>query len=166
VLLLSTAVFHVFPAVSALSPDISVFSQVDMLVLPVLTLVIWETPYIARIMRASMIEVLESEYVEAARLKGLSEWRVVTRHAFPNAVVPLIQVLAVQTAFLAGSLVVVEFVFGYPGVGQSLVMSVTSRDVPTVQATALLIAAVYVAVNFIADVATILVSPRLRTAFR
>jgi peptide/nickel transport system permease protein len=133
-------------------------------VLPVATLSIAVAPYIARFMRASLIEVLESDYVEMARLKGLPEREVVLRHAIPNAIVPSIQAIALTLVYLAGGIVAVEFVFSYPGIGAKLVDSVNNRDVPIVQAVSLLIAAVYVVVNLLADIATILVSPRVRTS--
>lgn len=166
VLLLSTTLLHLFPAVSLIAPGAKPWAQPNLLVLPVLTLVIWELPYVSRIMRASMIDVLESEYIESARLKGVPERRVLWRHALPNAVIPTIQVTAVQIAFLAGSLVVVEYVFDYQGIGQGFVQAVTDRDVPVVQGIAILIAAVYVVVNLLADVATVLISPRLRTSLK
>jgi len=135
-------------------------------VLPAATLVIAVTPYISRIMRASMVEVLESDYVTMARLKGLSNRVVIWRHAVPNAIVPAIQVSALQLAYMAGGVIVVEFVFSYPGMGAQLVDSVANRDVPVVQALTIIIAAVYVILNLLADLATILVTPRLRTAGR
>jgi peptide/nickel transport system permease protein len=165
VLLLSTTVFHLLPALAFIDPGVPVWLQLKKLVLPVLVLIIWEAPYVSRIMRASMIEILESDYVEMARLKGLPERRVVAWHALPAAIVPTIQVIAVQIAFLAGGLVIVEFIFGFPGIGQALVNAVADRDLPTVQAVSLLMAAVYVVLNLLADIATILVSPRLRTSF-
>jgi peptide/nickel transport system permease protein len=121
-------------------------------------------PYTARIMRASMVEVLESDYVEMAQLKGLAERRVIWRHAVPNAIAPTIQVTALNLAYLAGGIVVVEYVFGYAGIGSALVDAVHNRDIPVVQALAMLIATVYVVLNVVADVAAILVSPRLRTS--
>jgi len=121
-------------------------------------------PYTFRMVRAATIEALESEYVEMARLKGLSERRVLLRHALPNAVAPTIQVIGLNFLYLAGGIVVVEFVFAYPGIGGGFVEAVANRDFPTVQALALIIAAVYVFLNVAADVATILVSPRLRTS--
>jgi peptide/nickel transport system permease protein len=166
VLLFSTTVFHWFPAVSLIEPDLPIWKQLDKLVLPVLTLVIYEAPYVSRIMRASMIEILESEYIDMARLKGLSERRVLASHALPNSIIPTIQVIAVQLAVLVGGIVIVEFVFGYPGIGQGLVNAVADRDLPMVQAISLLIAGVYVIVNMLADIATILLTPRLRTAYR
>jgi peptide/nickel transport system permease protein len=115
-------------------------------------------------MRASMVEVLESDYVTMARLKGLPNRTVIWRHAVPNAIVPAIQVSALQLAYMAGGVVVVEVVFGFPGIGSALVDAVGNRDIPEVQALAIIIAAVYVVVNLIADILTILVTPRLRTA--
>jgi peptide/nickel transport system permease protein len=166
VVLFGTTVFTVLPPVSLIPPDSAPWNYPKELILPTLTLVIAVTPYIARIMRASMIEVLESDYVEMARLKGLRERKVVWGHALPNAIAPTIQVTALNLAYLAGGIVVVEFVFAYPGIGAALIDAVANRDIPVVQAVALLIAAVYVVLNLIADVATILVSPRVRTTLR
>jgi peptide/nickel transport system permease protein len=166
VVLLGTTVFHVLPAVSLIPPDEPAWRHLKELVLPVATLVLAVTPYIARIMRASMVEVLESDYVEMARLKGMPERVVVWRHAVRNAIAPAIQVIALNLAYLAGGIVVVEFVFGYPGIGAAFVDAVSNRDLPVVQTLALLIAAAYVVLNVCADVATILVSPRLRTSLR
>ncbi len=166
VVLLGTTVFTVLPPVSLIPPGSPPWNYPQELILPTLTLVVAVTPYIARIMRASMVEVLESEYVEMARLKGLRERKVVWRHALPNAIAPTIQVTAINLAYLAGGIVVVEFVFAYAGIGAALVDGVANRDIPIVQAVSLLIAGVYVVLNLIADVATILVSPRVRTTLR
>jgi peptide/nickel transport system permease protein len=165
-LLFATNLSHVFPAVSIIPPGEHAWNQLNAVVLPAATLIIAVTPYISRIMRASMVEVLESDYVTMARLKGLSNRTVIWRHAVPNAIVPAIQVSALQLAYMAGGVVVVEFVFSYPGIGSSLVDAVGNRDVPVVQALAIIIAAVYVVVNLIADLLTIVVTPRLRTAGR
>jgi peptide/nickel transport system permease protein len=166
VLLFATRVFHVLPAVSLIPPDSSPWQNLKELVLPTATLVLAVSPYVARIMRASMVEVLESDFVEMARLKGMPERYVLWRHAVPNAIAPAIQVIALNLAYLAGGIVVVEFVFAYPGIGSALVDGVANRDLPIVQALAVLIAAVYVGCNVLADIATILVSPRLRTSLR
>jgi peptide/nickel transport system permease protein len=166
VLLFATSVFKVLPAVSLIPPGDHAWQHLNVVVLPAATLVLAVTPYISRIMRGSMIEVLESEYVTMARLKGLSERKVIWRHAVPNAIVPAIQVSALQLAWMAGGVVVVEFVFSYPGVGAALADAVGNRDVPVVQAIVLIIAAVYVVLNVLADVTTIMVTPRLRTAGR
>ena len=162
----ATSIMHFMPAVSRIDPSISVWSQLNLLILPVLTLVLAVAPYISRILRASMIEVLESDYVQMARLKGMPERTVMSRHALPNAVIPAIQVSALQLAWLAGGVVVVEYVFNYPGIGSAFIDAVKNRDLPVVQAIALLIAGVYVVANLTADILTILVSPRLRTGLR
>jgi peptide/nickel transport system permease protein len=161
--LLSTSVFHIFPAVT-ISSGGGPWEHPGSMVLPVLTLVCAVTPYITRIVRATLIEVLESDYVELARLKGIPEGIVVRRHALRNAIVPGIQVIGLQLAWLAGGVVVVEYLFSYPGIGQALVGAVQNRDVPIVQALSMLIAAVYVTVNLVADVLSILATPRARTS--
>jgi peptide/nickel transport system permease protein len=162
----STTVFHVLPSVIVTEPGSRPWEYPRELVLPVITLIIAVVPYTTRIMRASTVEILESDFVEMARLKGLSEGRVLWRHAVPNALAPTFQITALNLAYLAGGIVVVEKVFNYPGIGLLLVDSVRARDMPTVQAIALLIAALYVVLNLLADVATILVSPRLRTSLQ
>jgi len=162
----STTIFHVLPSVIVTEPGSRPWNYPRELVLPVITLIIAVVPYTTRIMRASTVEILESDFVEMARLKGLSERRVLWRHAVPNALAPTFQITALNLAYLAGGIVVVEAVFNYPGIGLLLVESVRARDMPTVQAIALLIAALYVVLNLLADVATILVSPRLRTSMQ
>ena len=164
VMIFATQVLHVLPAVAMISDDEPIWAQADQAILPALALVLSVVPYMGRMMRGSMIEVLESDYVQMARLKGMPRRRVVVRHALPNAVVPFLQVTALQLAWLAGGVVVIEFVFRYPGMGQALVDAVTNRDLPVVQALTLLIGGVYVVLNTLADIATILLTPRLRTA--
>jgi peptide/nickel transport system permease protein len=166
ILLFATGVFHWFPAVSLLAPGEKAWQDPRVVVLPAATLVLAVTPYISRIMRGSMVEVLESEYVTMARLKGLPERTVIWRHAVPNAIVPAIQVTALQLAWMAGGVVVVEYVFSYPGIGAALVDAVANRDMPVVQTVTMLAAGVYVLLNLLADLATIFVTPRLRTATR
>ncbi len=166
VLLFATSVSHVLPAVSILPPGTHAWEDPKVVVLPAATLVLAVTPYISRIMRGSMVEVLESEYVTMARLKGLPERTVIWRHAVPNAIVPAIQVTALQLAWMAGGVVVVEFVFQNPGIGAALVDAVALRDMPVVQTVTMLAAGIYVGLNLLADIATILVTPKLRTAGR
>ena len=166
IVLLATTVSNLLPAVSSIPPGTAPWADLEGLVLPTLTLVLAVTPYVVRIMRASMVEVLESEYVEMARLKGLPERRVVWRHALPNALGPTFQVIALNLAYLAGGVIIVEFVFNFPGIGGALRDAVSTRDLPVVQAIAMVIAAVYVLTNLAADIATILVTPRLRTRLR
>lgn len=163
IVLLATTVFTVFPSVTLAEPGVPVWDRPSQLVLPVLTLVLVVTPYIVRMMRATMIDVLASGYVEMARLKGLPERIVITRHALPHAIGPVAQVVALQLAWLAGGVVVVEFLYRYPGIGQALIDAVNNRDVQVVQAITLLIAGVYIVVNLLADVVGILANPKLRT---
>jgi len=163
VILFATTVFHVLPAISTVPPGSRPWNNWVALILPVLTLMIAVAPYVARIMRASMIEVLESDYVEMARLKGLPERTVLIRHALPNALGPVFQVIALNLAYLAGGIIVVEFVFNYSGIGGAITEAVVNHDLPVIQALAMLIAALYVVLNLLADVATILVTPKLRT---
>lgn len=163
VTLFATSVFKVLPAVTMSPPDSHVWQFPSQLVLPTLTLAIVVTPYIARMTRATMIEALESGYVEMARLKGVPERRVVFRHALPHAVGPIAQVVAIQLAWLAGGIVVVEYLFRYPGLGVALIDAVNYRDVQVVQAVSLLIAAVYVVVNLLADLVSIAANPKLRS---
>ncbi|WP_411720079.1 ABC transporter permease [Mycetocola sp.] len=164
VLLLSTGVFHLFPGVFVLVPGEQVWSNPPQLVLPILTLVVAVSPYIIRIMRATMLEVLDSQYVQQARLKGLPERTVILRHAMPNAIGPVAQVIALQLAWLIGGVVIVEYLFRFPGVGFQLIDSVTNRDMPVVQALAVIIALFYVVVNLFADVVTLAANPKVRTA--
>lgn len=163
VMLFATTVLQVLPAISPVSPGQRPWQVPEVLVLPTATLVLAVAPYVARIMRASMVEVLDSDYVEMARLKGLPERTVLIRHALPNAIGPVFQVIAINLAYLAGGVVVIEYVFNYSGIGSALQDAVVNQDLPVVQALAMLIAGVYVVLNLLADVATILVTPRLRT---
>lgn len=163
VFLLATNISQIFPAISFVEPGTLAWADPKSLVLPSLTLILAVTPYVSRIMRGSMIEVMESEYIQMARLKGLSERTVILRHALPNAIAPTIQVIALQLAWLAGGVVVVEAIFAYPGIGTIMIDAVKSRDLPIVQAITLMIASLYVVLNILADIGTILTTPRLRT---
>jgi peptide/nickel transport system permease protein len=166
VLLFATAVWRWLPSVSSVNAQAPLGGQMRLFILPTLTLVLAVIPYVTRMLRASTTEVLESEYVMMARLKGLSESRVLWHHALPNAIIPTIQVIAINIAWLAGGIVTVEYLFGFPGIGSELVDAVTNRDLPVIQALVLLVAAVYVLLNLAADILTILISPRLRTGLR
>jgi peptide/nickel transport system permease protein len=166
VLLLATSVFHVLPAVSIVVLGQPIYTQTKILVLPVITLCLAVMPYVIRMLRASTVGVLESDYVQMANLKGLRNGLVLWRHALPNAMGPTFQVIALNLAWLTGGIVVVEYVFNYPGIGTTLVNAVANRDITIVQALCMLIAAVYVVTNLAADVATILINPRLRTGMR
>jgi peptide/nickel transport system permease protein len=164
IIVLSTVVWHVLPAVSLLPPGTYAWSQPELLILPVATLVIVIVPYIFRMMRAAMIEALESDYVEMARLKGVPERRLVLRHALPNAIAPTIQVIGLNFLYLAGGVVVVEYVFNFPGIGQGLVFAVGNRDIPVIQFIVVVLAAFYVCMNILTDVIALLATPRRRIA--
>jgi peptide/nickel transport system permease protein len=163
VLLFATTVFQWLPSVSLLAPNQPAWQDPRVVVLPVATLVLAVMPYISRIMRGSMVEVLESEYVQMARLNGLRGRIVILRHAIPNAIVPAVQVTGLQLAWMAGGIVLVEYVFSYPGTGSALIDAVSNRDITVIQAITLLIAAFYVALNLTADLISIVLTPRLRT---
>jgi peptide/nickel transport system permease protein len=164
IIVFSTVVWHILPAVSLLAPGTYAWSQPELLVLPVATLVIVIVPYITRMMRAAMVEALESDYVEMARLKGVPEWRVVLVHALPNAIAPTIQVIGLNFLYLAGGVVLVEYVFNFPGIGQGLVTAVNDRDIPVIQFIVVVLAAFYVVMNIVTDVIALLATPRRRIA--
>jgi peptide/nickel transport system permease protein len=163
IIVFATSIFRWLPPVSLVPPGSSVLSGPQILVLPVLTLVLVIFPYLFRMMRGSMVEILQSDYVEMARLKGVSAARIIFIHALPNAIAPTIQVVGLTFAYLAGGVVLVEYVFAYPGIGQSLVYAIFARDVPVIQFEVVLLSAFYVGLNIFADIATILVTPKLRT---
>ncbi|MGC0367254.1 peptide/nickel transport system permease protein [Rhodococcus sp. 27YEA15] len=162
VIVFSVNVFHWFPAVSAIPPGDSPFSNVSMLVLPVATLTLVLFPYIFRMVRGAMIEAIESDYAEMAELKGIPRWRILLVHAFPNSLPSVIQVIGLNLLYLAGGIVVVEYVFNYPGIGALLVDAVSNRDIPTIQFIVLLLAVFYVFVNIATDLVALLASPRSR----
>jgi peptide/nickel transport system permease protein len=154
----------VAPALSIVNPGDDLFTRLHATVLPAVTLMVAMAVYAIRMLRDNLIDVLDSEYVRMATLKGVPRWRVVARHALPNAVGPALNVTALNLTYLIGGIVVVESVFSYPGLGKMLVDSISVRDVPVVEATALLASAVYVIANLVADVLAMLLNPRLRTA--
>ena len=163
---LVTAVFavqlHAFPAVSIISPGMSLADKLYALSLPVLTLSLVVSAHMMRLTRAAILNLLRSPYIEMAQLKGLSPSRIIVHHAVPNAVSPIINVVVLNLAFLIVGVVVVEVVFVYPGLGQLLVDAVSKRDLPVVRACGLIFASVYVVLNLTADVLALLSNPRLR----
>jgi peptide/nickel transport system permease protein len=164
--LFATNVVHWLPAASILNPDEPVWSQLNLVIAPAITVALAMIPYPIRMVRATMIEVLESDYVMLARLKGVPERRVIFRHALRNGLGPIIQSLAVTLLFLSGGIIVVETVFSYPGVGYALVQGVSQRDIPVVQTIVVLLATFCVVINLASDLAVAFVTPRLRTALR
>lgn len=153
----------VLPAISLVDQTSSWFEYLKAMTLPALTLAIVMAVYAVRMLRDNLIEVLDSDYVRMAELKGLSRSRVLLRHALPNALVPTLNVTALNLAYLIGGVVVVEKVFSYPGFGTLLVDSLQLRDLPVIEATVMIAALVYIAANLVADIAAILLNPRLRT---
>jgi peptide/nickel transport system permease protein len=152
------------PPVSLIESSSSLFSRPTLLILPVLTLLAATLAATIRMIRATMIDVLDSPYVEMARLKGVKERDVVLRHALPNALGPAVQVLALNIPWLVGGIVVVESVFEYHGLGLGLVDAVSRRDLPTVQAATIMIAAAIITTNLVADIVNIVLNPKLRRA--
>lgn len=153
----------VFPALAFIEPGTPFLEKLRILALPAVTLTTAMAVYAIRMLRDSLIEVLESEYVRMATLKGVPRMRVVLRHALPNALGPALNVTALNLTYLIGGVVVVEQVFAYPGVGKLLVDSITGRDTPTTEAVALVAAGVYILANVVADVLALVLNPRLRT---
>lgn len=151
------------PPVSLVTGGRSPLETPEILVLPALTLLLAGSAFIIRMVRAGVIQVLESEFVAMARLNGLPERRVVLRHVLPNSLAPTVQVIALTALWLVGGVVLVETVFQYPGLGQGLVEAVRSRDIPTVQGIAMLVAALYIVINIAADVVVAFLIPKIRT---
>lgn len=155
--------FKALPALSMLAKDDSAAEFVRKMALPTVTLTAAMTAYGVRMLRDRLIEVFEAEYVRMATLRGLPRWRVILRHALPNAMLPMLSVTALNIAWLVGGVVVVETVFTYPGLGRLLVNAVGDLDLPVVEAVTLIMAAAYILANLTVDVAAILLNPRLRT---
>lgn len=155
--------FALFPAVTTVPAQAPIGELLSSAVLPTATIAIGITGYLLSIVRSSMIDVLESEYVKMARLRGIPVLRVVIFHALPSALLPVITISALLVAWMVGNLVVVEAVFNYPGVGTLMINAINDRDLPLMQAIVLVMAGVYVLTNLLADVLSLVVNPRLRT---
>ena len=163
VLILLLAVLNsVFPSLSNIHDAMGIGEKLQRTMLPALTLTLVVTAHMMRMTRAAIINLLASPYIEMARLKGLSPARVIIVHALPNALAPIINVVALNLAYLITGVVIVEVVFVYPGVGQLFVDAVKFRDIPVVQACCLVFAAAYISLNLLADIMSILSNPRLR----
>jgi peptide/nickel transport system permease protein len=163
---LLVAVFFIglglLPPVAIIPPGANPLSTPKELVLPVATLLLASLAAGIRMVRAGMIEVLQTEYVQTARLNGLPETRVLVRYALRNALAPSVQVMAQTLQYLIGGIIVVESVFGYPGIGSQLVEAVQNRDATVVMSVAMLIAVTYVFINLVADLVVLLLVPKLR----
>ncbi|RWI31416.1 MAG: ABC transporter permease [Mesorhizobium sp.] len=154
--------FQVFPGISNVYPGMSFFDKMQAIALPCTTLTLGVLAHMMRMTRAAILNVMQSAYIETAELKGLTAFEIIRKHAFPNAIAPIINVIMLNLAYLMVGVVVIEVIFVYPGMGQYLVDHVAKRDVPVVQAVGLIFASVYIILNMIADVASILANPRLR----
>ncbi len=165
ILILFLAVLNpILPSLSNVNAEMSFWSSERFVktLLPALTLTLVVTAHMMRMTRAAIINLLASPYIEMARLKGMSPMRVIVKHALPNALAPIINVVALNLAYLITGVVVVEVVFVYPGIGQLFVDSVKIRDIPVVQACCLIFAAAYILLNLTADIMSIISNPRLR----
>lgn len=162
VIYLLTQVFPIFQPVAMVFPGMSFWAKLNAVALPVIVLVMVVLAHMMRMTRAAILNVMQSAYIETAELKGVAPMQVIWRHAFPNAIAPIVQVVVLNLAYLVVGVVVVEVVFGYNALGQYLVDHVTKRDLPVVQAVGLVFAAVYIGLNIFADVVAIIANPRLR----
>jgi peptide/nickel transport system permease protein len=151
-----------FPSSATVFDTMSFGERLWAIALPVMTLVLVVVGHMMRMTRAAILNVMSSAYIETAELKGLSQSRIIWRHALPNAVAPIINVIALNLAYLVVGVVVIEVIFVYPGMGQYMVDHVSKRDVPVVQACGLIFASVYIILNTLADVAAVVANPRLR----
>src|SRR5262249_36764042 len=151
-----------FPSLAMISDDMGFWARLNAVALPATTLVLVVLAHMMRQTRAAVFSVLASPFIEMAFLKGIPKWRIVLEHAVPNALAPIINVVAINLAYLIVGVVVVEVVFVYPGMGQLMVDSVSKRDVPVVQTCGLIFAFAYVGLNMIADLLGIMSNPRLR----
>ncbi len=162
VIFLLTNLIPVFLPVAVVFPGMSFWEKLNAVALPVIVLVLVVLAHMMRMTRAAILNVMQSAYIETAELKGLSPMTVIWRHAFPNAIAPVVSVVMLNLAYLVVGVVVVEVVFSYPAMGQYLVDHVIKRDLPVVQAVGLIFAAVYIFLNMAADIIGILANPRLR----
>ncbi len=154
--------WQIFPAISTVHEGMPFLERIQAVALPAAALTLVVLAHMMRMTRAAILNVMQSAYIETAELKGLRPIEIIRRHAFPNAVAPVVNVVMLNLAYLVVGVVVVEVIFVYPGMGQYLVDHVAKRDVPVVQAVGLIFAAVYITLNIIADIASILANPRLR----
>lgn len=168
--LLATILLFIFVMTAGLLPSMSIVDETSTfteylraIALPALTLAIVMAAYAVRMLRDNLIEVLDSEYVRMAELKGLSRRRVLLRHALPNALIPSLNITALNVGYVIGGVVVVEKVFSYPGLGSQLVNALQLLDYPLFEATVLIAAGFYIVANMLADIGSILLNPRLRS---
>ena len=152
----------ILPAASAINSEVSLFRQLNLLVLPVVTVSLVLLGYVARMVRASVIEASRSNYARSAVLKGLPPYLVNSRHILRNALLPSVTIIAMNIGWLFGGIIVVETVFGYPGLGSLVLFAIQQRDLPLIEDVVLLMAAAYLVLNLLADVVYALLNPRIR----
>lgn len=153
---------NLLPANSSIEPDTSFREAFRFLILPALTVSLTSLGYVARMTRAGTIDVLRSDYVRAADLKGLPRWQVLTKHVLRNSLLPTVTIVAMGIGWLIGGLIVTESVFGYPGLGRLLVFGIQRRDLTIIQATSMVIVAIYSLSNLAADILYGILNPRIR----
>jgi len=163
-LIVFVVTFPLLPAISLVDESSTLGEWIMALIMPSITLALVMFVYGVRMLRDNLIEVLNAEYVLMAGLKGLPRYRVLIKHALPNAIVPTLNVTALNLGFLIGGVVVVEQICSFPGFGRLLIESIKNKDLPVVEATILVAAAFYIFANLIADVISILLNPKLRKA--
>jgi len=149
-------------SMSTVYDSMGLWERLGSIALPATTLTLVVLAYMMRMTRAAIIGIMSSPYIEMAQLKGVSPMNVIFRHALPNSIAPIVNVIAINLAYLVVGVVVVEVIFVYPGLGQLLVDHVSKRDIPVVQACALIFAAIYIGLNMLADIIAIISNPRLR----
>jgi peptide/nickel transport system permease protein len=152
-----------FPAIALVASDAPVSEILPNIILPIITLTFIMVAHILRLVRTNMIEVMVSNYVQMARLKGVPAMKIVFLHALPNAMLPSINVIALTLAWLLGGVAIIETVFNYPGIGKLLINAIGDRDLALVQGIAMILASIYIGVNLIADLLALVLNPRLRT---
>ena len=153
--------FGFFPAISNIDDSMSLAERITASALPVLTLTLAVSAHMMRMTRASIVSLMASPYIEMAKLKGIKPSRIIVFHALPNAWSPIIQVIMLNLAWLVVGVVIVEVVFVYPGLGALMIDAVFLRDLPIVRATAMIFATVYVILNLLADILSMMSNPRL-----
>ena len=151
------------PGIVIVSTDATILELLPNIILPVIAIAMIMTAHMARMVRSSVIQVMASDYVQMAILKGVPYWKMVFKHVLPNALLPAINVVALTIAWLLGGVVVTEVVFNYPGLGRLVIESISNRDLPVVQALAIILASIYVSINLIADLMTLMLNPRLKS---
>lgn len=153
---------HWFPAQSAIDPNSTFVEAFPYLILPAITVALTSLAYVVRMTRSSTVDVLQTDYVRTANLKGLPRRKVLFTHVLRNSLLPTITVVAIGIGWLIGGLIVTESVFSYPGIGRLLLFAIQRRDMVLIQATALLIVIIYVVANLVADILYAVLNPRIR----